>query len=332
MNWNQRGIALISVLFVVVVITLLLSQLLTQRWSDIEHTRWLVEDAQAYQYALGGEQLARQILYDDQQNLKAQGLFISPLPRPISMYEPDHGEIRLKITDLKGLINLNSINSGGETLINRFMTEFLQQPQGTSILGDWIDNDNLPRPGGAEDSDYLSSQPSYRNANRNLTDSSELHALEGMNSDLLNQTEHWLVALDNSPTININTMPSQLVTLIHPTISASEFEIARNSFPSGFGSVATFMTSELMAGLTFDASLLTTTSSFFSASVSASAGKTVVNLSSRFRIDGATGKIILLDRNFLIQPTLKRQLLNQNLASSDLHSHQVNDHDVNPTF
>lgn len=106
---RENGAALISVLLIFTIITILVSQLITRSQADIERTYWLTTEAQAYQYAVGGELLARQVLHSQYQALKSEGLTMSPVPELLPLYQPDHGEMAVEIIDLQGLINLNNI-------------------------------------------------------------------------------------------------------------------------------------------------------------------------------------------------------------------------------
>ena len=65
MMTRQRGVALISVLLIVVAATALAYEMATRHTLNIAQSRLLLNGSQARQYALGGEEYARQILYAD---------------------------------------------------------------------------------------------------------------------------------------------------------------------------------------------------------------------------------------------------------------------------
>lgn len=75
-------------------------------------------------------------------------------------------------------------------------------------LADWIDSDDIPAPGGAEDAVYADRPAPYRAANTLLADPSELRAVAGVTPELYAHLRPWICALptpDLSP-INVNTL------------------------------------------------------------------------------------------------------------------------------
>lgn len=75
-------------------------------------------------------------------------------------------------------------------------------------LADWIDSDDVPAPGGAEDAVYAERAAPHRAANTLLADPSELRAIAGVTPELYARIRPWICALptaDLSP-INVNTL------------------------------------------------------------------------------------------------------------------------------
>src|SRR6185436_10907572 len=62
---NQRGVALISILLVVALVTALMYHMMTQQSFVVAQTRQVIRADQSLAYALGAEAYARQILFDD---------------------------------------------------------------------------------------------------------------------------------------------------------------------------------------------------------------------------------------------------------------------------
>ena len=62
---RNRGVALVSVLLIVALATTLAHQMATRHTLNIAQSRLLIDGSQARQYARGGEEYARQILYAD---------------------------------------------------------------------------------------------------------------------------------------------------------------------------------------------------------------------------------------------------------------------------
>jgi len=205
---KSKGAALISVLLIFAIITILATQLITRSQADIERTRWLITEAQAYQYALGGEALARQILWQQHQDLKSKGGTASPIPQLLPVYQPDNGQMAIEIVDLQGRINLNNIS--GQQIQRRAIENLfkgvLLKPRLTTLLADWADSDTTPQAGGAEDFHYLSLEMPYRAGNKPLADRSELQLLPDITHEEYLNVEEYLTALKAPTTININTL------------------------------------------------------------------------------------------------------------------------------
>jgi general secretion pathway protein K len=86
-----------------------------------------------------------------------------------------------------------------------------------AALADWIDGDDQPNPGGAEDSDYAQAARPYRTANTVIAEPSELRAVAGVTPEIYATLRPWVCALpgaEPSP-INVNTLlPDQAVLLV----------------------------------------------------------------------------------------------------------------------
>ncbi|MBQ0797916.1 MAG: type II secretion system minor pseudopilin GspK [Porticoccaceae bacterium] len=295
---KQTGAALISVLLLFALITILTAQLISQTQSGIERTRWLVSDAQAYQYALGGEILARQILWQQHQDLKAEGISISPVPQALPIYQPEYGEIAIEIVDLQGQLNLNNA-IGSDTQkasLTRLFGTLLLKPELAQVLGDWVDADNTPLPGGAEDSAYLSLTPPYRTADRKINSSSELLALKGIDAELLSEIMPWLTALPEPTAINPNTASAEILSLLIPGLSGEQVLNFRETNPPGFLSVSEFLAADISAGLEINPELLTVSSRYYGLKIRASINDRNSWLSSIISIDTETSELTLQKR------------------------------------
>jgi general secretion pathway protein K len=88
---------------------------------------------------------------------------------------------------------------------------------------DWIDPDQVPMPGGAEDFIYLAKSPGYQTAGRYFQHSAELGLLEGVGPAELEVMLRYLVALPlngtNSTKMNVNTLSPPLLKALSQVIS-----------------------------------------------------------------------------------------------------------------
>lgn len=295
---KQSGVALISVLLVFAIVTLLVSQLISRSQLDIERTRWLFSEAQAFQYALGGEALARQLLWQQQKDMRAEGLDISPIPPQLPVYKPESGQMAVEIVDLQGLLNVNNITSNGnERLpVTRLFNNLLLKPELSQVLLDWVDADTTPLPGGAEDNTYLAFAQPYRAANHPLNNPSELLALAGMSAKDVATIKPYITALPVNTPINVNTAPAEIFDVINPGLSGQQIASFRTSNPPGYLTVDEFMLSDTSAGLNLDPRLFTVTSDYFGVKIHVKLVDHNYWLFSRLKMDKNTENFVLLDR------------------------------------
>lgn len=136
---------------------------------------------------------------------------------------PGGGIAQVRVRDGGNCFNVNSVADGqGATGLVRRPSGVLQfvglmmaleVPEADArriaeAAADWVDGDNLPGPGGAEDETYMAGNTPYRTGNTLFADPGELRALAGMTPEIHARLAPWLCALpttDLSP-ININTL------------------------------------------------------------------------------------------------------------------------------
>ena len=147
---RSRGLALISVLWVVALLSVLAIGILHTGRTDAQLARNLVEAAQAEALADGAIEVA-----------------LAHLMAPISSggwrqdgatygWRTDGGEVRVRITEEAGKIDLNA--APDELLVALLQASGLERTEAARLAAtiiDFRDEDKLPGPGGAEDPDYL---------------------------------------------------------------------------------------------------------------------------------------------------------------------------------
>jgi len=213
---RQQGMALITVLLVVVVVTVVSAGIIARQQLSIRSVGNQLHVRQALHYAQGGEILAKVIL---QRDLRA-GNPLAPVDHagevwatPLAPFSLDEGgELRVQISDLNGRFNLNRLVRQGqpdEVALAQFRRLLLilqiEAPYAERLL-DWLDADQQPAGGyGAEDSQYLLLQPAYRAGNRLLNDVSELRLLLDMREADYLRLQPYVSALPSATVLNVNT-------------------------------------------------------------------------------------------------------------------------------
>lgn len=254
---NQKGVALVTILLVVAIATVMSVSMIRDQQASIQTTRSYLSRGQAIQYALGGEELARQILFEDFTEGNGIDHDAEAWASPELHYDFDDGEIDLKITDLQGFFNLNALAGDNPRLPlarQRFVNLIAAagaDPAITDRVQDWLDRDTGARPAGAEDYEYLVYEPPYRTGNELMSDPSEFLLL-GMEYEIYTSLIPFLTALPQSDlAININTAPPYVLQSLSPNLSidaASSIVQARIE-DEGFETVEMFLQSPALAGM-----------------------------------------------------------------------------------
>ena len=217
MNHRSRGVALITALLLLSVVSLLLVTMTTGQQLDIQRTSHLAHNQQGRWYGLSAENWAKQVLSDDDSNIDS---LLDDWATDVPVMPIEQGAVAGQITDLQSRFNLNNLvqNNQPDTLsIHRFerllnlldITEHI-----TPVLIDWIDPDLDVTPGGAEDSYYTNLRPGYRAANRPMADVSELRLLSGITSEIYDKLQPYITTLPVTTAININTAPGVILATL----------------------------------------------------------------------------------------------------------------------
>src|SRR5690554_1229685 len=188
---RQQGVAIITVLLIVVIVTVLAVQMSGRLRLQIARVISSDHAEQAYWHWMSAESLVRQVLLaeleeDDNRVHLQQNWATQQGPFPVR-----NGMIAGEIKDLHSCFNLNALYKNEEDLAA--LTLAMEQYQAllealefdqytaerlTATLIDWIDKDTqLHSNLGAEDADYESLPQPYQAANSLLSHRSELRQI-----------------------------------------------------------------------------------------------------------------------------------------------------------
>ncbi|MDA0979466.1 MAG: type II secretion system minor pseudopilin GspK [Proteobacteria bacterium] len=301
---RQRGVALVSILLVVAIATVMAVSMITEQQGSIQATRAFLDRGQAQQYALGGEELARQILAEDFLAGDQLDRMSEAWADPELHYDFEDGELNLQITDLQGLFNVNNLADNGSGIarqrLNNLLVALGLDVSVADRVQDWVDSDTGMRPAGAEDYDYLIFEPPYRAANSAMADVSEI-ALLGLEPDTFRQLRAHLAALPESRVrLNVNTAtPVALQSLAQGlSLDAAVSLAERRDEQEGFETVQAFLQAPELAGLGVAADGLGVQSSFFEIRVIARYQDRFSYLTSIVHRNATDGSMRIIKRDF----------------------------------
>jgi general secretion pathway protein K len=223
---RQRGVALLIALVLVALATILATKLSYDGWLERRRTIGIIAAEQAFQFSLGAEALAADVLTQISQSAKQITLaqaWAQPTP-PLPITSPDNpegepiGTLQGALEDMQGRFNLNNLarvlGNGKQDpqpleQFQRLLISVGLEAKWAGMARDWIDADNQPGdPDGAEDSVYTSQNPPYRTGNWPMTSPSELMNLPGFGADRYRKIAPYITALPTAmSTINLCTAP-----------------------------------------------------------------------------------------------------------------------------
>ena len=252
---HQCGIALLTVLFILVLMTTLVVYLVEDNHMAVRRVSNHRDFEQMYQMLVGNEQWAVKVLERDMKKNKTDHqneVWSDLLPET----QVSEGKMKAVVMDLQGRFNLNNLTTKGDSWYSLFqrLLRVLEIDEGLAdAVVDWIDADlDVSGHYGAEDPEYLLLNPSYRAANRNFASTGELIWVAGFTDDIVSKLAPYLAALPNSGTkININTVSIPLLRALSPQILT---EPAAESLQSGRGEggyedIEAFLAASELAGL-----------------------------------------------------------------------------------
>ncbi|MGD8677655.1 MAG: type II secretion system minor pseudopilin GspK [Chromatiales bacterium] len=229
---KNHGVALVSVMIVIAIVAGIGAAVVVDQQYSMRRTANLLHGNQAFMHLLALESWGLEVLVDDKKQERAEDSLLEDWARVLPPVSADGGIVSGQIRDLQGRFNLNTVFSSQGVnpvayrtltcLLTRYTDPDADPEQIVSALVDWIDPDqDVHNNRGAEDLDYLSSDPSYRTASRPLISPSEMLLLKGMNHETYDALMAYVTALP-MPTlqeqgekadymINVNTASEELL-------------------------------------------------------------------------------------------------------------------------
>ncbi len=140
--------------------------------------------------------------------------------------EDDRGVLRVEITDESGKLNLNSLvfpngtlNEAFFTMTSRLLRKLDLPAELCNSAADWMDENDEPRPGGAETAYYTSLPTPYQVKNARLDTFDELRMVKGFDEKTLKTLSPFVTVytdVSGAPfsRINVNTAPREILACL----------------------------------------------------------------------------------------------------------------------
>lgn len=298
-NNQEKGVALITVMLIVALATILAVSMSSRQQLSIHRSANVFNFEQAYQYVLGAEAWAKQILKRDLQDNKTDSLnddwatVLPPLPI-------EGGKMGGQLEDLQARFNLNNLVQNGkaqkiyEDRFKNLLRNLELNENLVAVVVDWLDPNEQEVFLGAEDNEYLNMSPAYRTANQSMGDISELLLLKGMDIESYEKLRPFVCVLQSETGINVNTASAEVLSSIMKNITLDEAnDIVKDRNKKTFEKVEDFINHPLLKQKKIKNEGLSVTSSYFQLSSTAELERISVEYVSVIRRENDGSALVL---------------------------------------
>jgi general secretion pathway protein K len=265
-KYGEAGAALLTVLLLVAILSVV-AALMLERTSLATNLAINSADRNAARWSgFGLEAISLQRITI----LKQEGGRLPPVTSddatltwtvPLDNGAGQQGIGRIKARDAGICFNINGLVSGDNgnlsvrplgveqfvRLANILQIDQREAQAIAAAIADWIDSDEQPEIGGAEDGYYLRQDKPYRTGGQLIHDIAELRAVRGMNDEVYATLQPWLCALPVAELsrYNINQLRPEHYPLVASLLPASYpasriSDILRQRPEQGFTSILSF--------------------------------------------------------------------------------------------
>lgn len=216
---NQKGVALVAALLVTAILLTLVSDFIYRMYIASSRAGNLKDGARAGALAADGVVLAKAALEELTRRdanivMGKEGLvFTQPagegLSIEISAFD-EGGKLSVKaVYPMTGLSDPKT-----EKSLRKFFKDMKLDSSIVESLADWIDNDDIPRPGGAEVVQYQNSKRPYKPRNNYPESLDELLLVKGFTPEVFMSVNRYLSVYATDGLVNINTAPKEVLAAL----------------------------------------------------------------------------------------------------------------------
>ena len=209
MKKKQSGVALVVAMLIVVIASVVATEIFYQQQINIRRTLIQIQAEQLYQVFVSSEEWAKVILQDDIAEGKSLVDHLDEdWAQDLPVFEAEGVLVKGSIADLQACFNLNNLVIKGQankeqvSIFQNLLTELKLNPDLVWTIVDWIDPDDEPYPNGAEWETYSRLTPAYKAANYRLISVDELYAISGWHKDAVRSIKPYVCTLPPAPAFN----------------------------------------------------------------------------------------------------------------------------------
>lgn len=238
---NEKGLALIMTLLVVVLLTTLILQFDFSARTDLLAASNFRDGTKAFYLAQSGVAAAKAVLRDDAQHSGQYDAFNELWAAPFPPYPVGEGTVTVSIQDEGGRINPNDLVNPGDQPVPKKVAQMkrlfeLLEVDANLVDGivDWIDkNSDSTSSYGAEEDYYTRLAQPYHCKNAKLSVLSELHLIRGITDEIYEKISPYLtvnpgfVSDQKDGPVNINTAEAVVLQTL-PSLAGDEFPVTED--------------------------------------------------------------------------------------------------------
>jgi len=260
---RQTGSVVISAILMVALCVTIAFTILSQVSYLLKLSQLSINNNQAYEYALGVEDwaienISRQVSnYIKQPESDKKSIVVVPQDLPVTPLDNHIGFVSGRYVDLSAKLNINNLVN------NKWHSSFIKLLENDQLE---LDTEQINA--------LISSLNSYLKVNANqkslnqtklqryIVSLSELRLIPDYSKSIIESLNKHVTALPEATQLNINTVPAELISMLHPEIDFTKLDEFRQE-NGRFKTVDEFMQSEIVNGADINKELFTTQSNYF---------------------------------------------------------------------
>ncbi|MBI3811094.1 MAG: type II secretion system minor pseudopilin GspK [Nitrospirae bacterium] len=239
---NERGIALLLTLVVLVLLTAVIVEFDYGAKVNLITAGNFRDDIQATYLAKAGVTAARAVLKDDAKNQSGYDGLDEFWARPLPPYPVGEGFVSVEITDEGGKINVNRLGnsntqvSGDTQEMLKRLLKVLEIESGqidpiVNAIHHWVDPSTDIGHECEEDSYYQRQDPPYHCKKAPMDTLSELLLIEGVTPEIYKKIRPYLTTVSTTNQINVNTAAPEVLHAMDQNLSTDNVTCIQGQRP-----------------------------------------------------------------------------------------------------